>query len=99
MRRLVIAGLLSAVLVVPVGVPASAQPPSGSASTCPPRYDPMTLPALLSQAQRLGIPEERARALFASVNKNKDTWICQRKLPGDDTDINFVDNQAVGRAR
>jgi hypothetical protein len=56
----------------------------------------MTLPDLLAQAQRLGIPEEAARGLFARVNKNGDPWICQRKLPGEDTDINFVDNQAVG---
>jgi len=75
---------------------AAAQPPSGSADTCPPRYTAMTLPALLAQAQRLGIPEEAARNLFATVNKNGDSWICQRKLPGEDTDINFVDNQAVG---
>jgi hypothetical protein len=59
----------------------------------------MTLPALLVQAGRLGIPEDAARGLFAVVNKNGDEWICQRKLPGDDTDINFLDNQAIGLDR
>ncbi len=97
MRRLVVPGLLAATMSALVALPAAAQPPTGSAHTCPPRYTPMTLPALLNQAQRLGIPEEQARALFELVNKNEDDWICQRKLPGEDTDVNFVDNQAVGR--
>ncbi len=56
----------------------------------------MTLSALLAQAERLGVPEEAARGLFAFVNKNDDAWICQLKLPGEDTNFNFVDNQAVG---
>jgi hypothetical protein len=77
----------------------SAQPPAGSAATCPPRYQAMTLEALLAQAERLGVPEDRARNLFNTVNKNQDAWICQTKLPGDATDINFVDNQAVGLDR
>jgi hypothetical protein len=59
----------------------------------------MTLEALLAQAERNGISEDQARNLFDSVNKNQDAWICQTKLPGDDTDINFIDNQAVGRDR
>ena len=99
MRRLVVAGPLSSALLAPIALPASAQPPSGSADTCPPSYDPITLQALLSQGQRLGIPEERARGLYAFVNKNGDGWICQKKLPGDDTNFNFVDNQAIGRDR
>lgn len=81
------------------GTVASARAPGGSASTCPPKYTAMTLPALLAQAERLGVPESAARNLFATVNKNDDSWICQRKLPGEDTDINFVDNQAVGLDR
>ncbi|MCA1693857.1 MAG: cysteine hydrolase, partial [Actinobacteria bacterium] len=32
-------------------------------------------------------------------NKNEDDWTCQRKLPGDDTNYNFVDNQAVSLGR
>ena len=76
-----------------------AQPPAGSAATCPPRYQAMTLEALLAQAERLGVPEDRARNLCNFVNKNQDAWICQTKLPGDATDINFVDNQAVGLDR
>ena len=56
----------------------------------------MTLPDLLAQAARLGVPEDRARGLFAKVNKNGDAWICQLKLPGEATNFNFVDNQAVG---
>jgi hypothetical protein len=59
----------------------------------------MTLQALLDLAKRLGVPEVQARTLFSSVNKNGGAWICQTKLPGDATDINFVDNQAVGRDR
>jgi hypothetical protein len=76
---------------------ASAEPPAGSAGTCPPSYQAMTLAALLAQAERLGVPEDRARALFDRVNKNQDAWICQTKLPGDATNFNFIDNQAVGR--
>ena len=78
---------------------ASAQPPAGSAATCPPRYQAMTLEALLAQAERLGVPEDRARNLFNTVNKNQDAWICQTKLPGEATDINFIDNQVVGLDR
>jgi hypothetical protein len=59
----------------------------------------MTLEALLAQAERLGVPEDRARGLFDRVNKNQDAWICQKKLPGEATNFNFVDNQAVGRDR
>ncbi len=78
---------------------ASAQPPAGSAATCPPRYQAMTLEALLAQAERLGVPEADARNLFARVNKNDDAWICQTKLPGGATSFNFIDNQAVGLDR
>ena len=90
--------LAMAVMLASAGM-ASAQPPAGSAVTCPPRYQAMTLEALLAQAERLGVPEAQARNLFATVNKNQDAWICQTKLPGDATDFNFIDNQAVGRDR
>ena len=99
MRRLVVAVMLVlGTLVLGVGT-ALAEPPAGSAGTCPPRYQAMTLEALLAQAERLGVPEDRARNLFNRVNKNQDAWICQTKLPGDATDFNFIDNQAVGRDR
>jgi hypothetical protein len=88
--------LVLGTLVWGVGT-ALAEPPAGSADTCPPRYQAMTLEALLAQAERLGVPEAQARNLFARVNKNQDAWICQMKLPGDATNFNFVDNQAVGR--
>jgi hypothetical protein len=93
--------MLATVALVVAGsaAAASAQPPAGSAETCPPRYQAMTLEALLSQAERLGVPEAQARNLFARVNKNEDAWICQTKLPGDATSFNFIDNQAVGRDR
>jgi hypothetical protein len=96
MKRLAVAVMLVlGPLVLGVGT-ALAEPPAGSAATCPPRYQAMTLQALLAQAQRLRVPEERARNLFERVNKNEDTWICQTKLPGDATHFNFIDNQAVG---
>ena len=96
MKRLAVAAMLVlGPLVVGVGT-ALAEPPAGSTATCPPRYQAMTLEALLAQAERLGVPEERARNLFATVNKNQDVWICQTKLPGDATNFNFIDNQAVG---
>jgi hypothetical protein len=50
-------------------------------------------------ANRLGVPEDQARNLFLRVNKNEDAWVCQRKLPGDATHFNFIDNQAVGLDR
>ena len=80
--------------------PASASPPPGSAQTCPADYQAMTLPQLIAQAERNGVGEQRARALFARVNKNQDDWICQAGLPGDPaTSFNFIDNQAVGLDR
>jgi hypothetical protein len=76
-----------------------AEPPAGSADTCPADYQAMTLEALLAQAEGLGVPEAQARNLFERVNKNEDAWICQKKLPGDATHFNFIDNQAVGLDR
>lgn len=78
---------------------ALAQPPEGTNATCPSDYQAMTVPDILAQAERLGISEERARAMFESVNKNEDEWICQKKLSGDDTSYNFLDNQAIGKDR
>ena len=99
MKRLaVIAMLVLGLLVLVVGT-ASAKPPAGSAATCPPSYQAMTLEAQLAQAERLGVPEALARNMFARVNKNEDAWICQTKLPGDALSYNFIDNQAVGRDR
>jgi hypothetical protein len=52
----------------------------------------------LDLAQRVGVSEQRARALFTRINKNGDRWICVRDLPGDDPEsFGFVDNQAIGR--
>ena len=99
MKRFAVAAMLVLGPFVLVAGTALAEPPAGSAATCPPRYQAMTLEALLAQAERLGVPEDRARGLFDRVNKNQDAWICQKKLPGDATDFNFVDNQAVGRDR
>ena len=99
MKRFAVAAMLVLGPFVLVAGTALAEPPAGSAATCPPRYQAMTLEALLAQAERLGVPEDRARDLFDRVNKNQDAWICQTKLPGDATDINFIDNQAVGRDR
>ena len=99
MKRLAVAAMLVlGPLVVGVGT-ALAEPPAGSTATCPPRYQAMTLEALLAQAERLGVPEAQARNLFATVNKNKDAWICQTKLPGDAFSYNFIDNQAIGLDR
>jgi hypothetical protein len=92
---LTIVALLAAMVAGTAGT-ASAKPPAGSADTCPSDYQAMTLEELLAQAERNEIPEERARNLFERVNKNQDTWICQTKLPGDATNFNFIDNQAVG---
>ena len=93
--------MLAAMALVMAGsaAAASAQPPAGSGATCPPRYQAMTLEALLDQAEPLGVPEAQARNLFARVNKNEDAWICQTKLPGDALSRNFIDNQAVGLDR
>ncbi len=99
MKRLAVAAMLVLGPLVLVAETTSAEPPAGSAATCPPRYQAMTLEALLAQAERNGISEDQARNLFDRVNKNQDAWICQTKLPGDATDINFIDNQAVGRDR
>ena len=77
--------------------PASAGGPAGSAATCPPSFDAMTLPAILAQAAGNGVPEQVARSMFRRVDKNDDGWICQKRmlspLPNHYT---FVDNQAVG---
>ena len=97
MKRFAVAAMLVSGALVSVVGTASAEPPAGSADTCPPRYQAMTLEALLAQAERLGVPEAQARNLFARVNNNQDAWICQTKLPGEATSFNFVDNQAVGR--
>ena len=99
MKRFAVAAMLVLGPFVLVAGTALAEPPAGSAATCPPRYQAMTLEALLAQAERLGVPEDRARDLFDRVNKNQDAWICETKLPGEATDINFIDNQAVGRDR
>jgi hypothetical protein len=99
MKRLAVAVMLVlGTLVWGVGT-ALAEPPAGSADTCPADYQAMTLEALLAQANQLGVPEDRAHNLFERVNKNQDAWICQTKLPGGATDINFVDNQALGLDR
>ena len=96
MKRLAVAAMLVlGPLLLVVGT-ASAEPPAGSAATCPPRYQAMTLEAQLAQAERLGVPEALARNLFNRVNKNQDLWICQTKLPGGDLSYNFIDNQALG---
>ena len=90
---------LSAVLLVAatlVAAPVGAQPPPGSAETCPGPYQAMTLPQILAQAQSYDVPEERARAMFEGVNKNEDAWICQDTLPGAPPSFNFIDNQAIG---
>ena len=99
MKRLAVAIMLVlGPLVLGVGT-ALAEPPAGSAATCPPRYQAMTLQALLDQADRLDVPEADALNLFIRVNKNQDLWICQTKLPGDALSRNFIDNQAVGLDR
>ena len=99
MKRLAVTVMLVlGTLVWGVGT-ALAEPPAGSADTCPADYQAMTLEALLAQAEGLGVPEAQARNLFERVNKNEDAWICQKKLPGDATSFNFIDNQAVGLDR
>ncbi len=103
MRRtvmlLAIIALVAASMALGGGL-ASAQPPSGSADTCPPGYEPMTLEALIAQGEREGRTEAEERALFERVNKNEDDWICQEPLPGNPksgvTYYNFLDNQALG---
>ena len=70
MKRLAVAAMLVlGPLLLVVGT-ASAEPPAGSAATCPADYQAMTLEALLAQANRLGVPEDQARNLFERVNKN-----------------------------
>lgn len=98
-KRLAVVAQLAVGTFVLGAQSALAGPPAGSDATCPPMYQAMTLEMQIAQAQRLGIPESSARALFESVNKNEDDWICQTKLPGDETSYNFTDNQAVGRDR
>ena len=75
---------------------ASARPPAGSPETCAPSFDLITLPELLAQAERNGIPQEREQATFHRVNKNGDEWICQKQLSGENH-YNFIDNQSIGR--
>jgi hypothetical protein len=99
MKRHAVGAVLAATMYILIAPQAAAKGPGGSADTCPPGYTSMTLSAILAQAERLGVPEESARGMFANVNKNGDAWICQRKLPGEATDINFIDNQAVGLDR
>ncbi len=96
MKRLAVAAMLALGPLVLVAGTASAEPPAGSANTCPPGYQAMTLEAQLAQAARLGVPEAEARNMFNRVNKNQDAWICQMKLPGGDLSYNFIDNQALG---
>jgi uncharacterized membrane protein YdfJ with MMPL/SSD domain len=90
-----VVALVAAMVAVTAGT-ASAKPPAGSADTCPGDYQAMTLEDLLAQAERDGFPEERVRYMFERLNKNQDDLICQTKLPGDVTDYNFIDNQALG---
>jgi hypothetical protein len=99
MKRLAMVVMLVLGPLVLVVESASAGQPDGSAGTCPADYQAMTLQALVDQANRLGVPEDQARNLFLRVNKNEDAWVCQRKLPGDATHFNFIDNQAVGLDR
>ena len=79
---------------------AVAQPPPGSADTCTRGYEALTLPQLLAQAERNGVPEENARNAFERVNKNEDDWICSKDQPSpQENHYNFKDNQAVGTDR
>ena len=94
-RALSIIGM-SAIVAVASATVTLADPPAGSALTCPTRYESITLEQLLAQAQRNGVSEDTARQMFEFVNKNDDSWICQEKLPGENH-YNFVDNQALGR--
>ena len=100
MRRLAVAAAVALAANTMWSGTASAQPPAGSAETCTSSYQPMTLPEILAQAERNGIPEENARNMFEKVNKNEDAWICQKKMPSPLVNhYNFVDNQAVGTDR
>ena len=97
MKRVAIAIVLGLVSVVLVAPAADAGPPAGTATTCTPSFDAMTLEQVLVLADEVGVPEENARRMFESINKNDDAWICVKKMPSPDpTHYNFVDNQAVG---
>jgi hypothetical protein len=100
MSKVAIAALFVISAIGGLAGPASAGNPAGSAETCTSSFEAMTLPAILAQAERNGIPEDRAREMFDSVNKNDDAWICQKKMPSPlSNHYNFVDNQAVGTDR
>ena len=96
MRGIVCAAAVVIGFVGCVAEPALAGAPSG-ADTCTQSFDGITLADIRAQAQRNGIPELVALNMFATVDKNSDGWICQKKMPSPLTNhYNFVDNQAVG---
>ena len=98
MRRFAAVAAISVVSMW-LGGPVSARPPAGSAETCTRSFVAVTLEELLERAQNRGVPEQAARDVFASVNKNADAWICEKHLPGRPVNhFNFVDTQAVGHA-
>ena len=73
---------------------AAADPPPRTADSCTHSFESMTLEQILAQAERNGIPEQNARAMFERVNNNGDDWICQKQLEGENH-YNFVDNQSA----
>jgi hypothetical protein len=99
MLRTTVAGAAAAALAISVlgAAPAAAGPP-GSAGTCPGRAAATTEQQLVALALENGVPEANAHALFATVNKNDDSWICVKRVPNQ-TGFNFTDNQAVGLSR
>jgi hypothetical protein len=89
--RLLGSALLLTVITTAAAPAAHATPPPGSAESCTRSFESMTLEQILVQAERNGIPEADARAMFERVNMNEDDWICQKQLSGENH-YNFVDN-------
>lgn len=94
-KRLLGSALVAVGIIAGLTTTAAADPPPGSADTCPAMYQPMTHEQLMEQARRNGFPEDRASAMWHRVNKNGDAWICQRQMSGE-LHYNWIDNQAVG---
>jgi hypothetical protein len=78
--RALAAGVALAVATVLSGAPASAH--HGEADGCSPPFDALNLQEQIALAEELGVPESHVYAALDQFDKNGDTILCFKLLPG-----------------
>ena len=92
MRRIALPLATALALVGLAVAPASAD--TGQQG-CPPPFKPITVEVAYTLPHYAGLTHGQIDAIFASINKNGDAYICLEPLPLKDGSVNLIDNHSA----